>query len=336
MRAGRPVRFLVAVLGGWAGLRVLVLWPAPGGVVIAPRIAGRAVAGTITHRPGPRVAARPERPEVRAPRAPGARVRSVAEERDVPVVPRSWTLPARAGAPVNSTELPVVAAAQDRATIVPVPPVPPRPGGRLTGSAWLIARGDGTGGGLGASQLGGSQAGARLAYALGDARPVALVGRVVTPLERRGREAALGIEWALPAAPVRLVVERRFGLDRGARGGWSAGAIGGVYRQVGRDFRIEAYGQAGVIGRDGIEAFADGAARFTRDLGSVGPAAFDLGTGAWGGAQRGAERLDLGPTAGLSAPVAGRRVRLTVDYRVRVAGDARPGSGPALSLGTDF
>ncbi|MDQ2891489.1 MAG: hypothetical protein M3R64_00165, partial [Pseudomonadota bacterium] len=62
----------------------------------------------------------------------------------------------------------------------------------------------------------------------------------------------------------------------------------------------------------------------------------DVGVGAWGGAQRGASRLDIGPSAGMVIPVGGTAVRVTLDWRHRIAGSAAPGSGPALSIGSDF
>ncbi|MBS0285465.1 MAG: hypothetical protein JSS15_13700, partial [Proteobacteria bacterium] len=57
--------------------------------------------------------------------------------------------------------------------------------------------------------------------------------------------------------------------------------------------------------------------------------------GAWGGAQRGAARLDVGPAAGVAVPAA-MPLRISLEWRQRIAGDARPGSGPALSIGADF
>jgi hypothetical protein len=43
-------------------------------------------------------------------------------------------------------------------------------------------------------------------------------------------------------------------------------------------------------------------------------------------------RLDIGPSIALVHQGA----RLTADWRVRIAGQARPGSGPSLTLGKDF
>src|SRR3546814_6988641 len=75
--------------------------------------------------------------------------------------------------------------------------------------------------------LGGSQAGARLAYAIDPAPRLQLVGRVATPLRGRGREAAIGVAWQPTRAPVRVVAEQRFAID-GGRGGPAIGVIGGV------------------------------------------------------------------------------------------------------------
>jgi hypothetical protein len=61
-----------------------------------------------------------------------------------------------------------------------------------------------------------------------------------------------------------------------------------------------------------------------------------LGGGAWGAAQRDAQRFDIGPSATLALPLGKQNVRLALDWRQRIAGDARPGSGLALTLGSDF
>jgi hypothetical protein len=210
-------------------------------------------------------------------------------------------------------------------------------GSRWSGDAWLLARG-GTmrGAGFGAGQLGGSQAGVRIAYALGRSRGVALIGRLDTPLHGIGREAALGVEWRPLRLPVRLIAEERISLD----GGKTAPALGTIAglnpTPLAAGFRLEAYGQAGVLDRDGVQGFADGAARMTHMLVKFGPFTTDLGAGAWGGAQRGAARIDVGPTLGFGFRLGKLPARLTIDWRQRVAGRARPGSGPALSLGTDF
>ena len=208
---------------------------------------------------------------------------------------------------------------------------------RLFGSAWLVAR-DGSAGarGIPTAQLGGSQAGLRLAYALTDDRRLALAARASAPLGKGMRELALGVEWQPTSLPVRLVAEQRIALGEG-RGGPTLAAVGGLGPlPLAAGFRLEAYAQGGVIARGGGELYADGALRIARPLARLGGVTLDLGAGGWGAAQRDASRLDLGPSLSATLPIGPQPVRLSLDWRQRVAGNAAPGSGPVLTLGTDF
>ena len=136
--------------------------------------------------------------------------------------------------------------------------------------------------------------------------------------------------------PLRFVAEHRLALD-GGRSGPALGVSGGVSDvRLTAGFRLEGYGQAGAILRDGIERYLDASIRTARPLASVADIAIDIGVGAWGGTQRGVARLDVGPGIAARIPVAGRAVRASLDWRQRIAGNARPGSGPALTLGSDF
>lgn len=176
----------------------------------------------------------------------------------------------------------------------------------------------------------------RLAYALGTARRVAVVGRIASPLSGTGQEAAVGVEWRPTRLPVRLVAEQRIGINDAA-GGPSLGLVGGAGPlPVGEGFRLEGYGQAGMIKRAGIIGYADGSVRINRQVAMIGDSPIDVGGGSWGVIQPGAARLDLGPSIGARLPIGANRVRLSLDWRQRVAGSARPGSGPALSIGADF
>ncbi len=100
--------------------------------------------------------------------------------------------------------------------------------------------------------------------------------------------------------------------------------------------RGETYVQAGYVGGDFATGFLDGQARITRSVARSGLGELRAGGGVWGGAQKGAARLDFGPTAGIDLKVGEVPARLAVDYRYRVAGDAAPGSGFALTLSTGF
>lgn len=337
MRGGRPLRFLAILLCGWSGARGLDLYRR-GGDVPGVGVAARAVSGPIDHLAAaigvPKAAA--------AARSFGAPVAHahVPTHVSVHVI---VTVPA-AVASQRIVYPPTPAQHRQSGTVaMPAPPLSPavlpppvrRTGGRLTGSAWLIAR-DGAAAGVSNGQLGGSQAGARITYALGTRRRLALAARVSAPLSGRGREAAIGFDWQPTRAPVHVIAEQRIALD-GGRGGPTVGIVGGYGpAEVVRGVQLEGYGQAGVIARDGAEAFADGAVRVAHPLGRVGALRLDVGAGLWGGAQRGAARLDVGPSVGVVVPVGRTAFRLTADWRERIAGDARPGSGPALSVGTNF
>lgn len=219
----------------------------------------------------------------------------------------------------------------------PAPVLPDPPASRWSASLWSIVRGGAEqGGGIATPQLGGSQSGVRLAYAL--APRLAATMRVAAAHGVRQQEAAVGIEWRPGRLPFRLVVERRIGVA-GVRGGVGAGVVGGIDAvPLAPATHLHGYGQAGVILRDGMpEGYADGAVRVSRLLHRTpGGTIVDLSIGGWGAAQRGVARLDAGPALGVTLPIAARRVRIGFEWRQRLAGDARPASGPALSIGADL
>jgi hypothetical protein len=334
---GRPLRFLALVTVGWVGMRVALLWPegVPRGNWVEIVLPGA--------RPDPLIASRRH---IATPRHAVAGVVPRAALRTALPMPR---IPARAfPAP---PPVPVAPVAESRVQLAllalagfssaetlsrPVVPPPARPQPitpRLTVSLWALARpGSATGGPV---QLGGGQAGLRVRMPVTDSGRAAVAARVATPLAGQGREAAVGVEWRPVAAPVAIVVERRMALDQG-RNGTGLGLIAGFDRALPGTLGIEAYGQAGAVARDGIEPYADGAARVLHPVMTIGRSAVKLGIGSWGGAQRGAARIDIGPSLVAAIPVGRSAVRLSVDWRQRVAGDAAPGSGPALTLGSDF
>ncbi|SMQ62394.1 hypothetical protein SAMN06297468_0694 [Altererythrobacter xiamenensis] len=105
--------------------------------------------------------------------------------------------------------------------------------------------------------------------------------------------------------------------------------------------RAEVYGQGGYVGGEGETAFADGQLHVLRGLGGFDLGVFDqgkvsLGGGAWAGAQKGSSRVDLGPSMRLDLSIGETPARLSVDWRERVAGDAQPDSGVAVTLSTRF
>lgn len=346
MTGGRPIRFLAMVSVGWVGLRVAILWqttgslPAAirGAVPLPPVITAAAGSAGVPDRTGHRasVAERTAMTSTGTRAMPPARSFVTGRVVDPRRVALAFAAMTRFGAPIYPDDAAASAEEED----VPRRPAPMRPlevraASRLSFSSWAIARG---GTGIGASpdapQLGGSQGGVRVDYALG--RGLAATGRLAAPAAGAGREASLGIAWRPAGVPLRFVAEQRVALD-GGRGGPALGISGGVSElPLPAGFRLEGYAQGGAILRRGVERYVDGSARVARTLTDVGGITLDVGGGAWGGAQRGVARLDIGPSIGARLPIAGRTVRLAVDWRQRIAGGARPGSGPALSLGSDF
>jgi hypothetical protein len=77
------------------------------------------------------------------------------------------------------------------------------------------------------------------------------------------------------------------------------------------------------------DLFVDGGATFVHPVYRQ----FSAGFGVWGGAQPGLYRVDAGPRLTMKVR---RNVRVHLDWRQRLAGNAQPGSGPAVTLATDF
>ncbi|MDP1028604.1 hypothetical protein Q5H91_15375 [Sphingomonas sp. KR1UV-12] len=318
---GRPLRFLGLIVMGWSGVRVAILWPSVDSVpalirAIAPPVAAATAfyaeapvtRPVVAHAP---TAATPTKivpiasaiptPATTSPPTPAARPAE-------PDLPRSLRLPS-----LSPTSKP----------------------GRWSASLWAIGR-TGLAETRPGNQLGGSQAGIRLRYTFDRTHRLAASARFATALDGGAREAAFGLDWQPTAAPVHLLVEQRVALN-GGRGGPAALVVAGLDpHPLPLGLTAEAYAQAGAVVRGRLDGFADGAVRVTRPVTTAGGLRLDLGIGGWAGAQRGAARVDIGPTASLGVPMHGRVIRLTLDWRQRIAGDARPGSGPALTLGTDL
>ncbi len=142
----------------------------------------------------------------------------------------------------------------------------------------------------------------------------------------------------LPSIPVRLAAEARVSeTDGGTELRGAAYAITELPPvELPAGLTGEAYVQGGYVSGDFATAFVDGQARITRELAGTNNFRLTAGGGAWGGAQDDAQRLDIGPSAGVSFRVGQARGRVSADYRFRVAGDAEPASGPALTLTAGF
>jgi hypothetical protein len=209
--------------------------------------------------------------------------------------------------------------------------------------SWAYLRsgsGRAPGGGIAtASQLGGSQAGARLAYGFGESGRLRAYGRVTLALAQvRQRELAFGFAFApLAHVPVDVAVEQRVAAGSEGRTALAAMVVGGVGDvALPARFRLEAYGQAGVVGARRRDGFADAAVVVDREVARTPGSSLHLGALAAGSVQPGAARVDVGPRVTLRLPEVGEGSRVALDWRQRVAGDARPDSGVALTLAADF
>lgn len=226
----------------------------------------------------------------------------------------------------------------------------PAPAGRWSVDAWAFWRQGSNAAPISQGRVpiyGASQAGAVLQYRLAPASPhdPRLYARAYRALVRRGEsELALGASARpLGRVPLRLAGEVRY----------TDGAFSDTFRPAAYvvselapvplpyGARLEAYGQAGWVGGPDPTGFADGQASVTGELRKVAGLTdnamrLSLGVATWGGAQKDAQRIDIGPTLRLDVTLGDVPARISVDWRERVGGDAGPDSGLAATLSTQF
>ncbi|MDK2761476.1 MAG: hypothetical protein KYX64_08980 [Sphingopyxis sp.] len=356
-RNAPALRFLLLCIGGWIFLRTAMVWnPAPAlpdeaipppGRPLSPFAATAEVSvgasrGDVA-RPSSAALRRPSLPSAYAKRrrksadglrATGGRRRSEPTGADGPDL--RLALAAR---PLPPSFLPVPVAEPTRGQGKPFWIQRPLAGWSL--SSWMYLR-EGSArapGPIGAaSQLGGSQAGLRLAYGFGDTGRLRAYGRATIAMQRtRQREVAVGLAFA-PAArlPIDISVEQRVAVGREGRTALAVMASGGVSDvRLPAGFRLDAYAQAGVVGARRRDGFADGAIVVDRPLGAD-ESMLRIGALVAGAVQPGAARVDVGPRLTLRLPDVGAGSRIAIDWRQRIAGGAQPDSGLALTLAADF
>ena len=224
---------------------------------------------------------------------------------------------------------------------------------RWSGDAWAMWRRGGIGLDHGAilPAYGASQTGAVLRYRLAPDEPHRLDGYmrasaalVTPPFADREMEGAVGLSARpVPAWPIRVAVEGRVSrFDNGRLplrpAAFAITEMPPAHLPLG--FSGTLYAAAGYVGGPAATAFADGQVHVDHPLARFGRFSLAAGGGVWGGAQQGASRLDVGPSMrlGLGPIVPGGRANAAValDWRLRVAGDARPGSGPAVTFSLGF
>lgn len=368
LRSTPALRFLALCLGGWAALRIMMSWnpalPTPPSAFRAPppfashQLPPQPV--EIASRGPGKALPRPARPplsspaslltDARAADAVGAPGYLGTDRHALRFALAARFLPSMLGGRAQAGAM-RQAGAVFGLPVAPAVGAPPARGQpfwiqrQMAGwslGGWLYLReGSATapGGIAAASQLGGSQAGMRLAYGFGETGRLRAYGRATGAVRHpQQRELAFGVAFAPFAGwPVDIAVEKRFAVGREGRTALAAMVTGGVSGvALPGDFRLDAYGQAGVVGTRARDGFADGAVVIDRRLGDDEGARLRLGALAAGAVQPGAARVDVGPRLTLRLPRVGEGSRIALDWRQRVAGDADPESGVALTLASDF
>lgn len=235
------------------------------------------------------------------------------------------------------------------ASVPPPGPPPVKDDPRWSGDNWLLLRaGSGTAAQApGAASYGASQAGAVVRYRLGRGDVHESYGYLRTSLAinapGRDKELALGFGFRpLARLPLRVLAEAR--LQDTRTGPMQVRPVATVItelppQELPLGLRAEAYAQGGYAGGRGATVFYDAQVMIDRALPGVGGQNRDLriGAGIWSGGQEGAVRFDVGPRASVRLDLGDATpARIALDWRFRVAGSARPGSGPALTVASSF
>ncbi|WIA55097.1 hypothetical protein N6H05_18980 [Sphingobium sp. WTD-1] len=339
---GRPVRFFFMLCIGWTGMRLFgtiassppppVIAPAPSKAawVSAPTkkvVKGRVImiaaeANTPTNQLLPSHIIRSFRPSPTSYR----------------VAPLSiaWSM---RPAPHNQSNHPARTKRIDPLAIS-VSTAPAMDQKRWQGSAWLLWR---SGGGSSADlatvgRLGGSQSGARLDFDLTprSSGRLAGYGRVTTALQSpEAPETAIGLSYQpIRHLAVSLAAERRIALDAEARNAFALLLVGGFGpAPVAGPIEASLYAQTGMVGLHKRDLFIDG--KFSL-LAPVKDSPLRVGLSLSGGAQPDVERLDIGPEIQFRLPLPAIAARIGIEWRERVAGQAKPASGLAVTLAADF
>ncbi|KEQ53692.1 hypothetical protein [Sphingobium chlorophenolicum] len=339
--SGRPIRFLGLVMIGWAAIRLASQWSDLFGEIREDGGAG-VFHPTAYSKNGPALVKRKglsARRTIAAPRTEPARI----------VLTTHFPAPPAADLATGSKAAAIPARRAEDETIETPPAIHPAPAvppthpagmGRWHGSAWLLWRNGSatraeaaTGG-----RLGGSQAGVRLDF---DLTPhasgrITAYGRASAALNRPASpEGAMGLAWRpTRSLPISFAAERRIALGKGGRNANAVMAVGGFGPvQVVPSLEVETYAQGGMVGFRSRDRFVDGKISL---LSPVSHSPLRIGASLSGGAQPQVERLDIGPELQLRLPLQPAGARLGVEWRERIAGQAAPASGLALTLGADF
>lgn len=199
---------------------------------------------------------------------------------------------------------------------------------RWSGSFYALTRGSGRSGV--APTLGATQAGVRLYRKLG-ASVAATASIAASPTAGGSREATIGV--ALRRGSAGVIAEHGLAIGDGGLRGYRLVGFAGFAKPLAQGFALDGYGQAGITP---LGPFADGSVSVERSVSRADGMQISAGFSSWASVQRGARRLDIGPQLVARVPIGKQRVRVSAEWRARIAGNAQPSSGPSVTLGADF
>lgn len=211
---------------------------------------------------------------------------------------------------------------------------------RWSGDAYTFLRDSGLAGPAASPVLGGGQSGASLAYSLDPLarRPLAVFGRLyvahdaAASIDPASAQAAIGLRWQLRPG-VSLAAERLIAIGAATSADWNLRLAAGGTRRFSR-VTVDGYGETGVRGNGDL--YAGGEVHARTPIGKIGAVQLAAGPGLWGSVQSAGAtvaRVDVG--AGITAQLPAGVV-VSGDWRWRVAGNAAPASGPAITMGLTF
>ncbi len=354
-RRGTPVIFWSLLVVAWAAMR---FWMYPAGDLTGAEVLKTHNSAAITptiQTPitgGAPVFVKSWAKTAKIPRAQYVRVNRLNftlpfqqsyEDAPIIAVPLEWgaasSLPA-AQMPFSADLLVQKALLQKSAVSAPIT-IAPRKFKRLDIYAYSFMRsGASQEGGLAVTpQYGGGQSGVIATYRLtsGRAPDVALIGRVSAAHSgSQPYEFAVGIRIKpLKSAPLFLSVEKRFRPDgKDVTALYAAGSKEDIHLPV--KLSARGYAQAGIILGPQNDQFYDAGIRIDRPLLKALGGQLHLGLGSWAGGQRGAGRIDIGPALRTEIKYGNNPLHLTADWRFRIAGNAAPENGPAITLSAGF
>jgi hypothetical protein len=351
--SGRPLRFYAILLTGWIAIRFVgpdittplpsPIAPAPSSSAVLAPVALLDASAMPTIRPATHIGPMTHHDDV--PRSPLMKTADTAiprSGRNEGIAPQ---LTSSVGATTDLINTHGNGSANDSGIHAPaLSPLPqsahPTHANRWRASAWLLWRPGGSTASktIPAGQLGGSQAGLRLDYDIAPnaASRMTAYGRITSALKRpTAPEAAIGLSiQPVRTVPITFAAERRIALDDSARNANSIMAVGGFGPQpIAPSLLAEAYAQTGIVGFRQRDAFIDGKFSLTSPLPRT---PIRIGAAVSGGVQPGVSRLDIGPELQVRLALPQTNARLSVEWRERIAGNANPGSGLAITLAGDF